>query len=44
MACKVAGIGRKTHYRWLEDDTNYAEAFRDAEQSATDHLEAEAWR
>jgi hypothetical protein len=31
--------GRKTHYRWLEDDANYAEAFKDAEQFATDHLE-----
>ena len=44
LACKMAGIGRKTHYRWLEADHRYAEAFREAEQAATDYLEAEAWR
>lgn len=43
-AATRAGIDRRTHYRWLQDDENYAEAFASAEQSVVDMLEGEAIR
>ena len=27
LACEVAGVGRSSHYRWLEKDPEYREAF-----------------
>ncbi len=44
LTCKAAGVGRSSHYRWLEDDPAYREAFDQAKEDATDVLEAEAHR
>ena len=44
LACKAAGVGRSSHYRWLEDDCEYRAAFDLAKEDATDVLEAEAHR
>ncbi len=44
LACKAAGVGRSSHYRWLEKDPAYREAFDQAKEDATDVLEAEAHR
>jgi hypothetical protein len=30
-ACRLVGIERKTHYRWLESDPKYKEATKDAD-------------
>jgi hypothetical protein len=43
-ASKVAGVGRRTHYDWLEADAGYADRFKDAEEEVTEALEAEARR
>lgn len=43
-ACEHAGIGRQTHYNWLEDDADYAAAFGHAKEEANDRLEGEARR
>ncbi len=42
-ACAAAGIGRRTHYAWLED-AEYRKAVAEAEEQATEVLEREAWR
>ncbi len=44
LACKAAGVGRSSHYRWLEKDPEYRAAFDLAKEDATDALEAEAHR
>ncbi len=44
LACEVAKVGRSSHYRWLEKDAEYREAFDVAKEDATDVLEAEAHR
>jgi hypothetical protein len=43
-AARAAGIGRRTHYFWLETDESYRQRFKDAEQEAADTLLAEARR
>lgn len=43
-ACKIAEIDRSTHYEWLKTDDAYSTAFSEAEEYATDTLEAEARR
>jgi hypothetical protein len=43
-ACRVAGVDRMTHYRWIEADPAYVLAFKDAQEDATDLLEQEARR
>jgi hypothetical protein len=43
-AARAAGIGRRTHYFWLETDPDYRQRFKDAEQEAADTLLAEARR
>lgn len=43
-AADVAGIHRTTHWGWLKADSEYAEAFKAAEQHAIDALEVEARR
>lgn len=43
-ACKHARVSRPTHYKWLKDDPDYADAFAHAEEMAADTLEQEAWR
>ncbi len=44
QACELAGIHRSTHYDWLENDPEYAEAFAHAEDHAAERLEQEARR
>ena len=43
-ACTAVGIGRRTHYDWMQADTKYADAFEQAGEDAADALEAEARR
>jgi len=42
-AAEIAEISRKSHYRWLEDES-YVSAFDDAHEQACDSLEQEARR
>ena len=44
VACDKSRIPRRTIYDWLERDPKFAQAFRDAQEHATDILEAEARR
>ena len=43
-ACKVAGVGRSSHYEWLEANPAYRAAFEAAKEDAADSLEAEVYR
>lgn len=43
-SCEAAGIGRATHYYWLEKDPDYVERYKIAETDAVDVLEKEAHR
>ena len=43
-SAREAGISRKTAYQWRSKDAEFASDWRDAEESATDALEAEARR
>lgn len=43
-SCKLAGIGRKSFYEWLEKDPLFAEQAKEAEKAATERLEKEALR
>ena len=38
-ACKNVGIDRKTHYRWLEEDSNYRQAVQSLTDVALDFAE-----
>lgn len=38
-ACRAIGIERKTHYKWLESDPDYAAAVRDVQEQALDYVE-----
>lgn len=38
-AVKIANTGKTTHYRWMETDEEYKEAFRKAEEIRNDRLE-----
>lgn len=40
IACKTVGMDRATHYRWLKDDPNYAEAVADVSEIALDFAES----
>ena len=44
LACEAAEVGRSSHYRWLDQDREYREAFDLAKEDAADILEAEAKR
>ncbi len=44
LACGVAKVGRSSHYRWREENSEYRAAFDQAKEDATDVLEAEAFR
>ena len=44
VAAEAADIHRRTHYDWMADDDEYAEAFHDAKEAAADRLEEEARR
>jgi hypothetical protein len=39
-AAKQAGINRNTHYTWLKDDPEYAEAIDDISEAAIDFAES----
>jgi hypothetical protein len=41
-AVRAAGVTRKTHYRWLEQDSGYAAAFKRTQMIAGDTLESVA--
>lgn len=41
-ACAASGIDRTTHYRWVKEDSDYAEAFQEAHKIAVRVLEDEA--
>lgn len=43
-AAEAAGIDRRSHYNWLNDDPEYAEAFEQAKQMSIEALEKEARR
>ncbi len=43
-SAKLALISRQRHYKWLEKDSAYAEAFEEAKTAATDALVKEARR
>jgi hypothetical protein len=43
-AANVAGVERRTHYRWMTSDPVYAQRFARAEEAATQRLEQEARR
>jgi len=43
-ACKVAGVARANIYHWQEHDPEFALAFQQANDAATERLEREAWR
>jgi len=43
-AAKAAGISRQTAYRWYDEDAEFAAAWDDAQEEATDEMEQEAWR
>ena len=40
IACKEAGISRQTHYRWLKEDEDYAEAVLEQSEVVLDIAEA----
>ena len=42
ISAELSGISRFTHYKWLQNDPDYAEAFHEAERSAITSLEDEA--
>ena len=39
LSCRQAGITRKTAYKWQEEDPNFAAAWKEAMEDATDLLE-----
>ena len=41
---KIAGVRRQTHYEWLANDPDYAQAFKDADETHTERMELEADR
>lgn len=44
QACRTAGIGYTTVYKWREEDHDFAAAWEVALKQAIDRLEGEAWR
>ena len=40
-ACKSVGIERTTHYRYMQDDPEYAQAVKDIENVALDFVESQ---
>ena len=43
-AAQLANVGRRTHYDWIAEDSEYAAEVADATEEAADTLEQEAWR
>lgn len=44
LASRAAGIDRDTARRWCESDPEFAEGYEQAQETATEVLESEAWR
>lgn len=44
LACERAGIGKRTHYNWLERDPAYSKQFEKSRKIAVQLLEDEAHR
>ncbi|GAB4146535.1 MAG: hypothetical protein Tsb009_19240 [Planctomycetaceae bacterium] len=42
LAAKAAGVARSAHYRWLENDPEYTEQFKEVQEVAAAALEDEA--
>lgn len=42
-ACRLAGVNRENHYRWLKTDPKYKEQFDEARELAMDALEDEVY-
>ena len=40
-ACKVVGISRETHYRWMREDEDYSNAVKSIEDIALDFAESQ---
>ena len=40
-ACKAVGIGRTTHYQWMQDDEEYKKAINDLENITLDFAESQ---
>lgn len=40
-ACKMVGISRNTHYRWMQEDKEYASAVTDLENVILDFAESQ---
>ena len=40
MAAEMVGINRCTHYKWLEQDAEYKEAFEEINEAAIDFVES----
>jgi hypothetical protein len=41
-ACKLAKVGRATHYVWLDEDAEYRKAFEESHKHAVEYLESVA--
>ena len=40
-ACKIVGIGRTTHYLWMDNDPEYRRAVQDVDNVAIDFAESQ---
>lgn len=40
-ACKMVGISRQTHYRWMEEDTSYKKECTDIDNMTLDFAESQ---
>ena len=43
-SARVAGISRSAAYAWRDEDQDFADDWKDAEEQAADALELEAWK
>ena len=43
-ACKLVGIHRQTHYRWINEDSEYKKEVDDVENVALDFAESKLHR
>jgi hypothetical protein len=43
-AAEISEVSRQSHYEWLKDDSDYPAAFKEADEKASERLEAEARR
>lgn len=43
-ACKLVGVGRTTHYKWMDEDEEYRKAVNELENVAIDFAESQLHR